>query len=271
MRYMWMRRALAGLATAALAAGCNETAAPVGNGTVTALLTDAPVAGVKSATVWISKVYLIGGNDSSGARFVIDSTPHQYDLLSLQNGVTAALGTATIPAGTYAQMRFIVDSAQVVLDSGLTFADGSTTKAMKVPSGMQTGIKVVFEAPVQVTVGQTILVADFDVSQSFVFTGPPSGPFGVLFKPVIHATVQNVAASVAGTVTPASAKAKLYAIFSSNGDTVATALADTTSGAYALRFLPPGAYTITAVGTSLNVSKSLTLRAGEDTTGVNFP
>ncbi len=271
MRRIPMRGTLTALAAAALVAGCNETSAPAGAGQVTALLTDAPAAGVKSATVWISKVYLVGGSDSMGSRFTIDSTPHQYDLLSLQNGVTVALGTATIPAGTYEQMRFIVDSARVTLDSGLTFADGSATKALTVPSGMQTGIKVVFDVPVQVTTGQTILVADFDVSQSFVLTGPPGGPMGCLFKAVIHATVQNVAASVAGTVTPASAKAKLYAIFTSDNDTVATALADTTSGAYKLRFLAPGAYTITAVGTGLNVSKSLTLRAGQDTTGVNFP
>jgi hypothetical protein len=43
------------------------------------------------------------------------------------------------------------------------------------------------------------------------------------------------------------------------------------SGAYKLWFLPPGAYTIAAVGTGLNGSKSVTLGAAQDRTGVNFP
>jgi uncharacterized protein DUF4382 len=262
--------ALAPLA-ALLAAGCNATSPPETMSSVTALLTDAPAAGIQSATVWVSQVYLIGGGDSTGSRYTVDSTPREYDLLSLQNGVTAALGTAAIPTGTYEQMRFVVDSAAVTLAGGLQFSDGTVTRTLQVPSGAQTGIKVVFDAPVQVTAGRTVLVADFDVSRSFVLFGPSNAPDGCIFKPVIHATAQDVAASVSGTVTPAAADAKLYAIFTSDGDTVAAALADTSSGAYQLHFLPPGAYTIAAVGTGLSAAKSLTLRAGEDTTGVDLP
>jgi hypothetical protein len=221
--------------------------------------------------VWISKVYLIGGADTNGTRFTIDGTPMSFDLLSLQGGVTAALGTNTIPVGDYTQLRLLVDSASLTLKSPMTFSDGSTTKTVKVPSGMQTGIKVNFDGALNIVPGRQVLVVEFDASRNFVFTGPPTLPIGVLFTPVLHATVQDVAASIAGTVTPASAKAKLYAILTSDNDTVATALADTTSGAYKLWFLPPGTYTVTALGTALNVSKTITLRAAEDTTGVDFP
>lgn len=232
-------------------------------------LTDAPNALLQSATAYISTIYMIGGADTAGRRDTISNTKQSFDLHQLTNGVTAALGTATIRTGSYTQMRLIVDSATVTLKAPLQFSDGTSSRTLQTPSAQRTGIKVNFAGPVSVVPGETILVVDFDVLRNFVFTGPNSAPTGVLFKPVLHATVQNVAASIAGTVTPASAKATLYAIL--NGDTVHTALADTTTGAYKLRFLPPGAYTVTAAGTGLAASKALTLRAAQDTVGVNFP
>jgi hypothetical protein len=190
--------ALAGLA--ALAACDSSTGA--GMGTVRLLLTDAP-AGVASATVWISRAELIPGNvlitDFGGV-----ST--EYDLLALQGGVTALLGEALIPVGDYAQLRLIVDSARVVLEAPLLFEDGSSEKTLTVPSGLQTGIKVDFSGPVHVEPGVTMLVADFDVDRSFVFQGPPQGPKSVSFKPVIHATVADIAGSIAGTVNPEGAR-----------------------------------------------------------------
>ncbi len=274
MRTTHIRSGIMALAAAALAAACNKTSEPA-FGTFTAQLTDSPIPNVESATVWVSQVYLIGGTDTTGSRYTISNTPMEYDLLTLQNGVTAALGSSSIPVGDYTQMRLVVDSAKLTLASPLVFTSGSPSATVKVPSGMQTGIKVNFAGAVHVAPGETILVVDFDASQNFSLTGTPTNPTGVLFKPVLHATVTNVAASIAGTVTPASAKAKLYAIFQSSDDTLATALADTITGAYKLWYLAPGTYTVTAVGTAsgstLNASKTVTLRAAQDTTGVNFP
>ncbi len=261
-----------GLSSLAACGDSNSNASTTG--TLSVRLTDAPIDNVQSAQVWISKVYLIGGADTVSSRITITSTPQQFELLSLQNGVTAALGSAVIPVGSYTQMRFVVDSAKVTLKAPLTFADGSFSKMLVVPSGMQTGVKINFQSAVQVTPGETILVADFDVSRSFVFTGVKTAPTGAIFKPVLNATVQNVAASIAGIVTPASSKASLAAVASS-GDTVATTMADTLTGVYKLRFLAPGAYTVsvlgTASGSTLVGSKSVTVRAAQDTTGVNFP
>lgn len=173
-----------GLALGALLAACQDLGP--GMATVTLRLHDAP-ASFQSATVWVSKVQLVGGD--SGIQ-TVSTTPTSYDLLSLQNGVSALLGTATIPAGSYEQLRLIVDSARVVLASGFTFADGDSTASLRVPSGMETGIKVNFAGGVTLPPGQSTMAVDFDVSQSFVLNGPSTGPFAVSFKPVIHATVQ---------------------------------------------------------------------------------
>lgn len=271
MRSRFFRVALA--AVSAIAAACSDSTTAAGTGQLTVQLTDAPVGSIQSAVVFISRIYLIGGSDSTGSQITISSTPAQYDVLNFQGAVTAALGSATVPVGTYTQMRLKVDSARITLVSPLTFSTGGSTKTLVIPSGQQTGVKVVFGGPVTVVPGETILVVDFDVSRNFVLTGPASAPTGAIFKPVLHATVRNVAASVAGTVTPASAKATLAAVTAAN-DTVATAIADTLTGTYKLWFLPPGTYTVTATGTApstLALSKVITVRAAQDTTGVNFP
>jgi len=164
------------------------------SGRLNVYLTDAPLGDVASATVTISKVYLIGGSDESGSRFTITDTPQDYDLLTLQDGVTALLGSASIPAGDYTQLRLVVDQATITLAAGVTFSDGSSSKTLKVPSGGQSGIKIQLAGPLHIEPGETNLIVDFDVSQNFVFTGEPSHPNGVLFKPVLHASLEDAAA-----------------------------------------------------------------------------
>ena len=263
-------RSLVGLAALAFASACGSADKST-TGQLVVRLSDAPGDQIQSATVWVSSIYLIGGGDTTGSHLAITSTPAQYDLMSLQGGVTAALGTATIPVGDYTQMRLVVDSARVTLKSPLTFSDASITKTLQTPSAQRTGIKVNFSGPVHVAAGQTILVVDFDVARNFVFTGPSASPTGVLFKPVLHATVQDIAGSIAGTVSPANAKAQLFAI--ANGDTVASAFADTTSGAYVLRYLDPrvSPFTVAVTATGMAAqTRAVPLRTAQDTTGVNF-
>ncbi len=180
------RSLLGGVALWAIAA-CSGANDP-GMGQLSVSLSDAPLASVASATVHISQVYLVGGEGESH-RFVISDTPQDYDLLTLQNGVTALLGTASIPVGDYAQLRLVVAEATVTLPAGMTFSDGSTSQTLKVPSGMQTGIKVNFGGPLHIDPGQTSVVVDFDVSRNFVLTGDPSHPDRALFTPLLQGSV----------------------------------------------------------------------------------
>lgn len=147
-------------------------------------LTDAPSDQIASAEVWISRAYLVPGG------FTITSTPQQFDLLTLQNGVTALLGSNDIPVGDYAQLRLVVDSARVTLVDGATFADGSSSRTLKVPSGAQSGIKVGFSGRLHVDPAGADIVVDFPVAENFVFQGPDSSPKGVLFTPTLRGTVQ---------------------------------------------------------------------------------
>jgi len=255
--------ARAGLTAGLVLTGCQGLGPQMG--TVTLHLTDAPGASFRSATVWVSKVELVGDT----APTTIADTAATYDLLSLQNGVTALLGSKTIPTGSYEQLRLIVDSARVVFDSGLHLANGDTTASLRVPSGMETGIKVNFGEPLRVTPSQTDIVVDFNVSQSFVLMGPPSAPIGVLFTPVIHAAAQDVSGSIAGTSSPASAHGRIFAI--QGTDTVGSAAADTTSGAYKIWFLPPGTYLVADSASGFKTgTQTVSVGTAQAVTGVDF-
>ena len=261
------------LVTAALGvAGCGSDSGTTGQ--LSVILTDAPGDYVQTARIWVSSIYLIGGSDTTGSRFTITSTPAAYELMSLQNGVTAALGTATIPVSDYTQMRLIVDSARVTLKPGITIG-GASTVSLQTPSSVQrNGIKVNFSGPLHVAAGQTVLVVDFDVARNFVFQGPRGAPTGVSFKPVLHAVVDDIASSIAGTVGPAAAAAIKPAVYAiSNGDTVASAQADSATGAYRLRYLDPrtSPFNVVVVATGYQTqNRSVPLRNAQDTTGVNF-
>jgi len=235
-------------------------------GTLTVRLADAPGEEVESAWIWIRGVSILG---EDGGSFVISSDTASFDLLTLQHGVTAALGSAEIPVGTYHQMRLLVDSARVTLKAPITFTSGSPTASLKVPSGSSSGLKVNL-GNVEVVPGETVLLVDFDVSRSFVFQGPPGGPRSASFKPVIHATVMDVAGSISGTVAPASSKAGLYAIQGS--DTIATASADSLTGAYSLRYLAPGEYEVLAraAGYQDGARDSILIGNSQAVVGVDF-
>ena len=127
------------LACSAAFVGCADDSTS-GNqvGTLTVRLADAPGEEIESAVIWTSGVSVVGADGIQ----VISTDTATYDLLALQGGVTAALGSAEIPVGTYNQLRLMVDSAQVTLKSPVTFTSGSPTASLKVPSGSESGLKV---------------------------------------------------------------------------------------------------------------------------------
>jgi hypothetical protein len=288
---MPMRKIVGVLAGAALVAtlGCSVDSTQAGSGLtrLSVALTDAPPPGdaLASASIDIGRVELM---NADGEFVTLTDDAGTFDLLKLQDGVTATLATLDVPAGSYKQIRLFVTGAEVTLRDGLTFRDGSTTKTLKVPSGTESGIKVNLfgtdwtmpgmgqgdqgagqttgsqdlerRMGVEFTPGETILVLDFDVGRNFVLTGPRDAPTGALFKPLIRAVVRDVAGSIAGVVTDATtgqpvAGATVRATLQDSPVLPELQTAEATAvtaddGTYTIWFLAPGTYSVSVDGFS---------------------
>lgn len=293
------RKAPLALALAALAlVGCedNGSMGVDGEASVRVLLTDAPADYIAAAWVDIGAVQLVApeGGDGPPITLTDDGTEGMVDLLQLQDAATAELANLAIEPGVYSQLRLIVDSAAVELAEGYTFRDGSSRKTLFVPSGAQTGIKLNLGAAdddeehgIRIAGGETVLVLDFDVSQSFVIQGnaeTPAGIRGVLFTPTLRVTVEDVAARITGTVSAAddsitvagltvTAEPVDEGILDAYQSTTATATtAD--DGSYTIHFLVPGSYTVTVAvpeGFATDpASADVTVEKSGEATGADF-
>ncbi len=86
----------------------------------------------------------------------------QFDLLTLQNGRTEELGAFDLEPGTYEQIRLhLTPDHFIEVDDG----SGPTMHPLKIPSGDQTGIKIVRSFTVT-RQGPTELTVDFDAQRS---------------------------------------------------------------------------------------------------------
>ena len=125
------------------AGACSDDSTGVELSSVRILLTDAPSDVIASAEVWISRVYLQGGDDeeTEGGRvdlFNDPEKPQHYDLLTLQDGVTADLtGAVEVDVGLYGSLRLVVDRALVTLVEGVSFEDGTDNATLFVPQWEQ--------------------------------------------------------------------------------------------------------------------------------------
>jgi hypothetical protein len=159
-------------------------------GKVSILLTDAP-GDVKKAVVTISRIYLVGGaagaeSDAAG-HVVLRSEPVTTDLLTLAGTTSDLVKDAVIPAGTYGQLRFVVTGAYIEVEDDLggtkIYASSPTYEGLpegaqvdgtlQMPSYSTSGFKVTLPGDaLRVSDGETSMLVDFDVSQSF---GHPVG------------------------------------------------------------------------------------------------
>ena len=203
-----LRRHLIGsmLVFAALA-GCSDNGMGPGEGRIALRLTDAPfpLDSVESIDVFVTRIEAkaeatteadaqasVQGDAASSDGWIVLATPNaSFDLMDLQNGVSVSLGDAEIAAGSYRSLRLILDTNQssVTLKTGMTLS-GSSTPSILFPSAGQSGIKVQFDTPIEVDEGATTnVLLDFDAGESFVLRGNTILQNGLLFKPVIRATV----------------------------------------------------------------------------------
>jgi len=233
------------LVTALYLIGCSgssETSS--GMGTLVVKLSDAPfpIDLVEEANVKIDKIEARKKNSEGNPFITLSEDEHTYNLLDLQNGVTADLVEIDVPAGEYDLIRLYVSEAGIVLTDETPFD-------LTIPSGAQTGIKVFLDPPITVVGGLTSeLLLDFDVSQSFVVQGNPDTPAGINgfhFKPVIRAANLSTAGQVTGIVKDDLGPLPGVLVSIDLDPDPATAITDEI-GEYTLVGIPQGTYTVNA-------------------------
>lgn len=140
-------------------------------GNIQVRLTDAPAA-LQQVNVEIVKVRV---HMEGGSWIDLPTNSGVYDLLTLQNGIDTTIvnSSAQLPAGKITQMRLVLGSNNTVM------AD-SVLHPLSVPSGSESGVKLVGE--MEVIQNQTLnVLLDFVASESVIENGNNSWHL----KPVI--------------------------------------------------------------------------------------
>ena len=184
--------------------GCDSSGGVSGpaEGAFTLNLTDDP-ADLDSAVVTIDRVTLVtedgaenddeddgdddddGEDEEEGVITLTDQT-RTIDLLRLQNGVDSTLAEeVTVPEGEYTQLRLVLKDST---GANYVITNSGEKQNLQVPSGAQSGIKIVLPGEVEVENDgdQLAVTLDFDAEDSFVETG--NGKH--IFKPTVR--VKNV-------------------------------------------------------------------------------
>lgn len=191
-------------------------------------------------------------------------TPDEvYDLLTLVNGNKVILGEEEVESGRYTQVRLMLGEQNSVVNR-----DGESYN-LSVPSGVQTGIKLIINAELQEGVRYKLNL-DFDASKSLFKTGE-SPQISYILRPVIRAYEEALTGTIGGSVTPVEAKARIDAFIADSIYT--TTYADEVTGDFLLIGLEPQTYDSVVVeatdteGTyeSATITEGLEVTAGENT------
>jgi hypothetical protein len=207
-----MKRSILLLPLAALAlAACGDSGTGSnGPSTVSIRLHDAP-GDLKEAWVKVDQIYLQGtsaGDSASGKVVLLGTQTGWLNLTSLTGSSFATVvSNASVPAGTYSQLRFVVCNAYVVTQTGAVYATSgaalpagvTATGTLQAPSACQSGFKVNLPGGAVTLANQSnVLSVDFDVSQSFGHQAGASGKW--VMHPVLTATALTFSASISGSV-----------------------------------------------------------------------
>ncbi|WP_257305793.1 DUF4382 domain-containing protein [Geothrix campi] len=227
---------LAGLGLALLMACSGSSSSGGGSGSMNVHLVDGPISGYQEINVNIQTVEI----NSNGSWITLGTPNKTLNLLSLVGGVDETLvAGATLPAGHYGQMRLILGPGNTV-----KLADG-TVVPLKVPSGLQSGIKLIVNFDVVAGTTKDVWI-DFDASHSIqVVQAGMSGQY--ILRPTIWAFDKIATGSIHGTLTDATTStglpgATVYAetLDGSGKARIARSTVTDANGAYTLDLLPVG-------------------------------
>jgi hypothetical protein len=249
----------------------SSTGTGVETGTLRMVLVDAPadMEGVESLEVVFDKILIHRGSGEEHPvdgwiTILYDTLPVEqrtFDLMELVNGHFGNLCEKELEAGTYTQIRIMLESATLVVDG--------EPQNLTIPSGDQTGIKLVGGFKIDPNV-ITEFTLDFDVAKSLHEAPPGSGNY--ILRPTIRLVQTTLSGTISGTVLPAGIGAVIYALDPSTVDTVAATLVDPVTGEYVLQALLAGIYDVraSAVGYADSARTGIAVTAGLNTPDVDF-
>ena len=140
------------------------------HGNIIIRMTDAPAA-YQQVNVEILKIRV---QMSNGSWTDLPTNSGIYNLLTLQNGIDTTIVSATkIPIGDITQMRLVLGTRNTVMI-------GNVVHDLDVPSGTETGIKLVSHVVIPGNATINVLL-DFDAAESVIDEG--SGTYHL--KPVV--------------------------------------------------------------------------------------
>ncbi len=250
---------LASLALSACGSGNSDS----GTGTLDLSITDAPVDKAYSVVIQFSGLEI---KPENGDSIHIDyDTPKQIDLLNLQ-GINSEplLEDEILAVGHYNWIRLKVDAEPNVVDSYIEISQGGAQHELTIPSGSQTGLKLVSGFDI-ISEGNTGLIIDFDLRKSIL--EPTGNSTAYKLKPALrildtfevgHITGSFTAQSLldAGCVTDSYNAVYLFDgadatpddFGGSNNEPITSAIPilNETTGDYdyAIGFVQPGSYTL---------------------------
>ncbi len=220
----------------AMILGCGGGGSDSGTGKMSVSLTDGPISGYQEINVHIQSVEIRG----DGGWITLGTPDQTYNLLALTGGVSQTLAAgATLPAGHYGQMRLILGSGNTV-----KLEDGSV-EPLKVPSGLQTGIKLIVSFDVAAGTTKDVWI-DFDAAHSIQIVSAGSSQQYIL-RPTIRAFDKVATGSISGTFTDSLSAAPLAGamVFAESMDGLGNPIlirstVTDASGHYTLDLLPVG-------------------------------
>jgi hypothetical protein len=244
---------------------CNKKDSGTETGSVRLYMTDGPLEDTNVKAVYITVQSISINVNNNWQDLTGFAGPKKFNLMDLRDSNNVFLGSAVLPAGSYSEIRFILDapdehgSNQSNPGCYIEYNDG-TQQPLFVPSGSSSGFKAKgnFDVPVN---GQVTLMCDFDLHKSIVVAGN-SGKY--ILKPVIRLEAMNQAGFIKGKVTdtaaheqvmiyayPTGAYTDLEAATPATGavrfPNATTSCVVKADGSYIISFLAPGTYTLVVV------------------------
>ncbi len=177
------------------ACGSGTSTAPA---TMNVRLVDAPSSGYSEVNIDVRTVQIA----SDGGWITLGTPNRVVNLLALTGGVSDTLvDGATLPAGTYGQMRLVLGP-----DNTVKLLDG-TVAPLKVPSGQQSGVKLTVRFVVEPGTTSDVYI-DFDAHKSvFVHEAGNSGKY--ILRPTVRAYDRLETGSISGAMTVSGTAAPL--------------------------------------------------------------